>query len=405
MTDEPKANMENLKPLPKPVSMNQSRNHPKHKRQRSNKPSKPIKPTSKPTPMIRPERPERPITKVQAKVVERPRPVRKRRGFNAKRVAGLVLPLVILVGLVGFILLSGGGTNALALYIDEEHFAYINEDISEEELMAEVQRRLQHTQGAQVIINEEISLQPTNITNREEQIVLPPSEAVEQLISTVTFRIVGTAIYVSGNRKAILRNQAEVDEVERHLLQPFMRAGANYVDSGFVERFDMVSVTVNPEQISTVSEALRLLDGQIMVMEEYVVRSGDSLSRIAAVHGISQERLLANNPNFTPNTVLRIGDIMLIETSRPYLSVRTVEEVTRTEVISIEIQNRENPSRPSHSSEVIQQGRSGERQIVERIVRINGVEYSEEVISMDIISEMIPQIVEVGTMLASPSED
>jgi len=156
-----------------------------------------------------------------------------------------------------------------------------------------------------------------------------------------------TAIQVNGQAIAILSSGTEAEAVLEQFKQSFLQGNPeDYVDIAFVEDISLIGVDVHEEEVSSFDGALQLL----------------------ASSGV--------------------------------VTVRTVEELTRTERIPIELELLENPDENSDFFEVIQIGADGEQEVVARITRINGIqeEGPEEIISTRIIRDMEPQILVMGTM-------
>jgi murein DD-endopeptidase MepM/ murein hydrolase activator NlpD len=160
----------------------------------------------------------------------------------------------------------------------------------------------------------------------------------------------------------------------------------------------MVDLVIEDSDISTIEFVLHELRRYARVMEEYTVQDGDSLSAIAERHGTTLNQIYEDNSHITPTTVLRVGDVIRLASLRPYLSVRTVEVVSRTESVPMALEEVENPAEPRGFIRIIQEGEDGERVVDLRITRINGIQTEPEVeVGSRVISEMVPQITEIGT--------
>jgi uncharacterized protein YabE (DUF348 family) len=100
---------------------------------------------------------------------------------------------------------------------------------------------------------------------------------------------------------------------------------------------------------------------------------------------------------------LKIGQVINLETTKPYLSVRTADEVTRTEVIPMQTEVRDNPSQAKSYRRTIQEGRDGKEEITVRITRVNGLlEKPEEEVRRVTVEQAVTRIVEEGTQETEP---
>jgi len=381
--------MPDFKPIPKPQGM------------------------KKPSPRKREAVGKAPVKVVPPRMIEyqprRARPVKvspaqryagKAYRFMRKR-GGAIISLgaaaLLAVAVIGFLIWSLAGNNALAIYLGDEHFAYIafSQEMTDTILTSEAVNRLQARENAQVLINEEITIRPASANQRD---ILPFNEAVERLAADLTFRLVGTAIEVDGERKAVLRSERDAEDLIWRLQSPFMQGHADdYYLVEFVEDFRTVSAPVMEEDIATIESALALLDGNVVMLTEYVVQSGDNLGSIALRHNTTLTQIYADNPNVTAATILRVGDILSVRSVQPYLSVRTVKLVTSSETIPIENDYHDNPVEPSTFREVLEEGAEGEVSVVTQVTRINGIITEQRQVSSQTIREMVPGIVIRGT--------
>ncbi|MCL2016441.1 MAG: G5 domain-containing protein [Defluviitaleaceae bacterium] len=273
-------------------------------------------------------------------------------------------------------------------------FIELTDEMTDTALRMAAINRLEALENARIVLSDTISIARVNTSSQN---IVSFDEAVNMLVENLQFRILGVAVEVEGSRVGVLRNQADANELIRRLQQPYMFA-PEYVSVEFVEDFVMSNVDIDESQLNTLEEILARLEGDATVTEDYIVQPGDSLGIIALRHGITLEQLYANNPTISSTTILQVGEVLRIQSLRPYLSVRTVEEVTRTEEIPIETETVANPGESSTFSQVIRAGTPGEQEVVIHITRINGLQVGEEeIVATRVIQEMITTTLEVGT--------
>ena len=317
--------------------------------------------------------------------------------IRKKRLVGITAAFVLTVSLISLFIWSLTGNNAFAIYLDDHPIGYIafSQEINADILRAGVTSRLEIIENARISLNEEISLRPARTASRN---ILPFHDSIEQLANALTFQIVGTAIEVNGSRVAILRTQADAEEVIRQLKSPFLQESRDYHTVEFLENLELINISVEESDLSTVEYARRRLDVRVPVLEEYVVQEGDTLGAIALRHGTTLARLYEDNPALSPTDFIRVGDVIVIQSYRPHLSVRTVEAVTRIDPIPIENQYLDNPGLASGTRQIIQEGSEGQREVVIHITRINGVQTEEQIVAERILENATPNIIEIGSM-------
>lgn len=83
---------------------------------------------------------------------------------------------------------------------------------------------------------------------------------------------------------------------------------------------------------------------------------------------------------------------------------RVVEE-TRTEPVSFETERQENSSLEKGTENVLQEGREGERTIIEEVTLVNGKETDRRVVSDEITTEAVNKIIEYGTKVPNNNQN
>lgn len=110
---------------------------------------------------------------------------------------------------------------------------------------------------------------------------------------------------------------------------------------------------------------------------------------------LPSEELLASRSAGILSRAGRTGDD--VDTEIPAVNVKTVEEVTVEERVPFTTTYQYNSNMYSEESRIISRGVDGRRQAAYRITRENGEEVSRELISQEIITHPVAQVVERGT--------
>lgn len=165
----------------------------------------------------------------------------------------------------------------------------------------------------------------------------------------------------------------------------------------FGEKVEITEAYVSKSLITPVEEAADQITKESQKNEIYEVKSGDTLSTIANSHGLYVKEVLALNSGLSENTMLHVGDEIIITVPQPELTVMTVEQSTYEEAYYGEVQYVYNDSWYTTKSVVLQEEEAGYHQVTALITRQNGTEVDREMIDEVIISEPVCKIVEVGT--------
>ena len=149
--------------------------------------------------------------------------------------------------------------------------------------------------------------------------------------------------------------------------------------------------------ITTPEEAADQITKESQKNEIYEVQSGDTLSTIANNHGLYVKDVVALNSGLTENTVLQIGDEIIITVPQPELTVMTVEQSTYEEEYYGEVEYVYNDDWYTTKSVVLQEEEAGYHEVTALITKRNGTEESREMINEVVIKEPVCKIVEKGT--------
>ena len=128
----------------------------------------------------------------------------------------------------------------------------------------------------------------------------------------------------------------------------------------------------------------------------YEVQKGDTFMQIAFDNDMSMEEMEALNPDVDINRIY-IGQLLNIREEIPFLSVRTVDQVTYTEAIACPVQEVEDSTMYRGDTKVLDPGVEGQAQVTADVTYVNGRETERSVIESTVLSEPTTKVVAVGT--------
>ena len=307
------------------------------------------------------------------------------------------------LGLIGIAFLVMGlinlfSYNAWAVYLDQEFLGYmpINREIETYTIHNDAVQQLIDLLGADVEVNETATVRTSRARRRE---VSPAPDMIRHISQSFTYQVIASVIYVDGDRVAVLRNESDALHVAEEIKRRFINEHTLPDMTTFEEEWRIVRMPteVDLDEMDSPAEVIQLLERPIRDIHQHIIRSGDTQGALAVEFNTTVDRIGYLN-DITADAILRVGDLLLIEISRPRLTVRTVDEITSLEVIPREVEIRENPNLHVSVETEIQEGRDGEVQIRQRITRLNGVQMGAPVIvyNRELIAP-VDRIVEVGT--------
>ncbi len=166
----------------------------------------------------------------------------------------------------------------------------------------------------------------------------------------------------------------------------------------FDENVKIVQTFVSNEQIMSLEDAVNAVTKDKEANKVYEVVSGDTLSGIAKKFDIPLSKIYQMNEGLNENSVIDIGDLIVVTVPEPELSVIVIENKTYEESYSLPVKYVYNEKQFSTYEKVIQEGSDGYREVNADISYRNNLEVSREVLSSKEIKAPVERIIEIGTL-------
>ena len=177
---------------------------------------------------------------------------------------------------------------------------------------------------------------------------------------------------------------------------------ARYITPDTVSVQFTEDVTVTKDYTSTaaikqVSDLGSILTSNTMEEVDYAVQAGDTFSGIANSMDMSVKQLQALNPQVEDIAKIQIGDQLVVSQAVPYLSVKTVDNVTYDGPVAYETQEVPDDTIYQGYTKVLTPGVEGWATYNADVSYLNGVEQERTINSTDVHSEPVTEVVAVGT--------
>ena len=208
-------------------------------------------------------------------------------------------------------------------------------------------------------------------------------EVAENYVLTVDGQFIGAA-----------PDRAALDAVLEQIKAPYVTentVSAEFVSNVYITQ-EYTAADVNQDPEAMLSTLTANTNGQTT----YEVQSGDTFMQIALDNGMTVSEMSELNPDVDIN-VIYIGQLLNVKEEIPFLSVKTVDNVTYTEAISCPVVEVEDDSMYQGESRVIDEGVPGEQIVNANIAYLNGVEQEREVLSTQVTREATDRVIAVGT--------
>ncbi len=173
-----------------------------------------------------------------------------------------------------------------------------------------------------------------------------------------------------------------------------------FMDIGFLEDIEIVESYLPASQLTDVETAIEEVTKEQEVETIYEVVSGDTLSKIAYDNDLTIEGLIEINDTLKDeNSVIRVGDELVITVPQPELSIVWSEQLYYEEDYEEAIQYVYNDDWYTTKSVTLQDPIAGHRKVVANISYINDDQESKEILKQEVTMEAVPKIVEIGTKI------
>lgn len=246
------------------------------------------------------------------------------------------------------------------------------------------------------------------IADDEREINMYTAELISSDVQVQEIETVGIRISELPLQQILRENEKEEEAVpeeeespEEETVQeeapPVDPNGDGLKGMSFGEKVEISEAYVSKDWITDPKEAASQITKDTAKNEIYEVKSGDTLSTIANGHGLYVKEVLALNSGLTENTVLQIGDEIIITVPQPELTVVTVEQSTYEEEYFGEVEYVYNDDWYTTKSVVLQEEVAGYHEVTALITKRNGMEESREMIDEVVMREPVKKIVEIGT--------
>lgn len=188
------------------------------------------------------------------------------------------------------------------------------------------------------------------------------------------------------------------EEVEPALEKSFEDYELGLISMDFGDTIEVVEAYLSEEELTDLNTAIEQVTKEQEKNEVYEVESGDTLSEIAIKTNIPLDKLIEMNDTLeNENSMIRVGDELVITVPEPELTVERQEEMYYEEDYEAEIIYVDNDEWYTNETKTLQEPSAGHRKAVAVVSFRNDKEVSREIVKEEITYEAVPKIVERGT--------
>lgn len=286
--------------------------------------------------------------------------------------------------------------------------AIVDQIVRKKELEASQQyQNIELDAGSDItIVPEQVFTEGTN----EEQTVKDLQQAITVQAKAYSLKVGDTAVATLKDKEdieAVIEalklqyvTQTQLNGLKNNTdstLPALQKNETRLVDVKLTEAITDEETLVSPTEITTVEQAVQLLQTGAEVKETYAVKSGDVLGSIAEAHNLTTMELLALNPSLKADTVLQIDQELNVTVEKPYVSVQAVYEKKTLEPLNYQKVIKEDPTMLKGERIVEQEGAVGKKEVEYTLIEENGVRTDIVQTDENTILEPKDHIVVIGT--------
>ncbi len=273
--------------------------------------------------------------------------------------------------------------------------------------------------SARMVVNERIQYQGSENTwqvNPAYNISVAqalPTDVETQDISTLANNLIlssgediqeSTGLFVDGEFYGATQDRIQLETDINTLLNGYQRS-MNDSTISFVQDVEMVDGLFLQSSIVEHNQLQGLINSSTgETIEAYTVVEGDTAADIAARFSITTGELSSLNPTVDFEE-LEAGTNLNVKRENTFLTVKEVQQIVYEEVIEFETEQSSASDLPMGTVKTVVEGVDGLNIITADVIYIDGVQTSIEIVSTEIVTEPVTEVIEVGTALGSGGID
>ena len=294
--------------------------------------------------------------------------------------------------------------NAVNIVIDGSVVGTAQSQQQVEEVIEKLQNEKKEAHG---LTASSISVVEFQTARLARNYIMTHEDIVNILRESLIFQYGAVGVAINDEIKVILESRQLAERAVQEVKESYIPTnGSNFevdvLEAFIVEDITFESVDVDLEEIVTFAEAVEFLKFGKERIAYHEVASGDSLWTIAQANGMRVSELEAANEGVNVHR-LQIGQKLRLVRPEPAFSVRVTYVRVAQQPIPFPVQNVYDSSLVRGQNRIQEAGVLGEKEVTYHITRENGTTLIANRLNEVVISEPVPQVVTVGTMMTVAS--
>ncbi|KJS48629.1 MAG: metalloendopeptidase [Peptococcaceae bacterium BRH_c23] len=316
---------------------------------------------------------------------------KKNKSWKSPKVIGGSIVLLLLMG-SGMVYLNST-TSAVYVVVNGEKVGLVANQDKAGEMINQILSEKGAPLATEAKTHDDITYSTVRIKNADYRAL-----SKETLAEDISYYVDGVMLTVNKEPLLVLAKAEDGEKLlkdfQDYISQP---SDKNQVSSvSFEDEVETQPVEVPLDQVTSYEQALDKLKQGNLQKVEYTVQANDSWWLIARKNDMKTKEVLASNPGTTEDTILKLGQKIVLDKVTPYITVVSKGVRTETETIPFEVVTKTNTSLTSGQSTVKQAGSDGKKEVQYSYVQKNDKVVSQTVQDEKVLKEAVSQVIEKG---------
>ncbi len=225
------------------------------------------------------------------------------------------------------------------------------------------------------------------------------------LEANVNYSILAYAINIDGEQIGIVNSESEansaIEEVKDYFTQNYDEK--SIIDVSTVENVKIEQIKASNTEIKSKDELVNYIIKGTDEEQKYIVEKGDTYWTIAEYFNMTLDELISANPDSDPE-LIQIGDELNLVVPKPFLNVKVTRKVKQEEKTPFETEYSYVSYMYNDEQVIDRKGKYGVSEIEALVTEQNGIQIAKEVLSEEVITEPVTEIVTTGTQDPPPKK-
>lgn len=304
------------------------------------------------------------------------------------------LPIISLVFLFNVVSYANNMTYALKLTINGDFVGYVAEETVFTDAERMVQQRINYLDSTTETVTFEPEYQLEMVGYGS---TLTKYQLADTMLASLDAEIeYAYGMYIGNSFYGALVDKSKVEQTLEELLDVH-RTGSPTETVAFESEIRYEPGLYLADTIVDDDAIIRLITTKKSVAAYYTAVDGDSPIGISNKLGMSIEEIATMNPDFSENSMIYVGDKLLINAEEPFLAVTVTRTEQYEEYVDYPTSYTEDSTRYRGSSVILQEGVEGVDYVTANVSYVNGVEVSRKVLKRVTVSDPTEQVIALGT--------